>query len=703
MGVYQVRSLSGVVRRLVFTRSAAVCFVVKRNLIPVRMPESGIRADWDMRLYSPEDIPNQVKDLIERSRAIYDRVASVANSEVTYDNVIKILANVERDYATLQAPLEFPQHVATDKTLRDASTEAARQLDDFDVEMSMRKDVFDKIQAFATKGNLEKLEPEAKRYVERLIKVGRRNGLHLPDDVREEIKRIKKRMSELCITFQRNLNEENTVLEFMEEELTGLPNDFLQSLDKTSEGKLKVSLKYPHFFPIVRKAVNEKTRRTIETAYHSRCMAENTPILEELIELRHKQANLLGYPTHVAYITELRMAKTPEAVDKFLKELAVKLGPLWHKERETMLQFKKEECKQQDREFDGCLNYWDCRYYMAMVEEKLYAVDQNQLKEYFPIDTVTKGLLEIYQELLSLKFTEIENGEVWHPDVRMFRVNDAADGQMLGYFYLDLFPREGKFGHAAVFGLQPGCLLNDGNRQVAVAAMVANFTKPTKDKPSLLDHKEVETYFHEFGHVMHQMCAQAQFARFSGTRVERDFIEAPSQMLENWVWEKEPLRRMSGHYQDGSPLPDTIIEKLIQSQTANAGIFNLRQIGLATFDQKIHSVEKANTQQLFAQLFNDITEIPAIEGTNMPASFGHLAGGYDAQYYGYLWSEVFSMDMFYSRFRKEGVMNPTVGLDYRRYILQPGGSLDGSEMLRNFLGRDPKIDPFLHSKGLSVD
>jgi len=667
------------------------------------MPESGIRADWDMRLYSPEDIPKQVNSLIERSRLIYDKIAAVPDSEVNFDNVIKALADIECDYSTLQSPLTFPQHASADKILREASTEASRHLEEFDVEMSMRKDVFDKILAFKKKENLEKLEPEAKRYVERMIKLGMRNGLHLSEDIREEIKSIKKRQSELSITFQRNLNEENTVMEFTEEELAGLQSDFLESLEKLPSGKLKVTLKYPHFFPIVRKASNEQTRLKIETAYHSRCMEENTPILEELVQLRHKQAKLLGYPNHVAYITELRMAKTPQAVEKFLRELAKKLRPLWDKEKEIMLTFKADECKAQGRKYDGCLNYWDCRYYMAMVEEKLYAVDQNQLKEYFPIQTVTKGLLEIYQELLSLKFTEIENGEVWHEDVRLFRVNDAQDNTMLGYFFLDLYPREGKYGHAAVFTLQPGCITRDGTRQVAVAAMMANFTKPTKDKPSLLDHKEVETYFHEFGHVMHQMCARAKYSLFSGTRVERDFVEAPSQMLENWVWEKEPLQRMSGHYKDGSLLPDDVIEKLIKSQIANAGIFNLRQIGLATFDQRIHTMDKANTQEIFNQLFDEITGIPAIEATNMPASFGHLAGGYDAQYYGYLWSEVFSMDMFYSRFKTEGIMNPKVGMDYRQFILQPGGSLDGSEMLKNFLGRNPKVDSFLISKGLDVN
>lgn len=647
---------------------------------------------------TPEEIATKTDSLISQTEKAIASVASIPVKDVSFSNVLKPLTDLETEYTVLRNALDFFQHVHPDKARRDASTEADKKLSAFEVKMSMNKDIFDRIAGLPK----DQQSGESRRYLDRKMKHGKRNGLHLDETLRKKVEEIKKKESELGITFQKNLTEVDIVLKFTREQLDGLPDDFIESLEKSDEG-YHVTLKYPHVFPVMKKCRVSKTRHAVDLNFNSRCKDENSKILQQLVDLRREKALLLGYQNHASFIHEMRMAENPAKVKAFLAALSLKMKPLGEKDIQTMLKMKKEDCEKYQEEFDGKINMWDMRFYATRIEEEMYSVDQAKLKEYFPMETVTKGLLKIYESLLGLRYEKVENPEVWHEDVSLYKVFDAADGRLIGHFYLDLYPREGKYGHAACFGLIPGCLKRDGSRLTAVAAMVANFTKPTATAPSLLLHDEVETYFHEFGHVMHQICSEAENSMFSGTAVERDFVEAPSQMLENWCWEKEPLNIMSGHYKTGEKLPDDMIETLTKSRNANTGVFYLRQITLATLDLELHTMSTTpDVAKVYSDCCSKILGIPATANTCMPASFGHLAGGYDAQYYGYLWSEVFCFDMFYSRFKKEGIMSPKVGIDYRQKILRPGGSIDATDMLKDFLGREPKQDAFLAAKGLTV-
>ncbi|RTG86053.1 thimet oligopeptidase [Schistosoma bovis] len=588
---------------------------------------SGCRLKWST---SVGDIVKRTSTLINYARSVYDKVGS--SKPDTFESVVLPISMFEAEYQTERNAIDFPQHTFPCKAIRDASCDATRKLSDVEVELEMRKDVFEKF--VSVQKNIDSsFSDEYRRYVDRKVQLGRRNGLHLDDDKRKLIEALNKEENQLCIDFQRALNEENTLLEFTDEELTGCPADFIDGLKKLPSGKREVSLKYPHYFPIMQKASNPETRRTLETAFNSRCVKENSPILKRLMELRKERATILGFPTHADFMLDLRMAKTALNVDKFLSNVGTKLKGAQVKETARLLELKKEECDRLGYTFNNCLNPWDTRYYMNMVKERDYSVDEVALKKYFPLATVKSGILRLYQQLLGLRFERVSNAEVWHEEVEMYSVSDSQSDSLLGYFYLDLHPREGKYGHAAVFGLQPGCrrLMNSNNitvdehshspslvtseRQLAIAAMVANFTAPDKE-------------------------------------TGQDFVECPSQMLENWVWNVDGLKALLGTNDD--PIPKDLLASLINSRIANAGLFYSRQILLASFDQAIHT-------------------------TNWE------------------WSEVFSADMFESRFQcaiDGGCLSKSVGRDYREKILRPGGSKDAADMLKDFLGREPNDDAF---------
>ncbi|MBI4346878.1 MAG: Zn-dependent oligopeptidase [Elusimicrobia bacterium] len=612
----------------------------------------------------------------------------------TFDATLREFSNVLADFSDAISAPTFLGEVSVDAAVRDASRACDTDVSRFLVDVYGREDLYRALKAFAGSGHA--LAGEEARLLEKTLLDFKRNGLELPKDKREEIQALRKRIVELETEFRKALGEEKTLVSFTREQLAGVPADMIARLARDGERTL-VSLDYPDYFPFMENASDPAARRELERKFSNRGGEANVRRLAEALKLRREAARLLGYPSHAHFVLEERMAKTPEAARAFLAGLLPKLE---RKGRDELAELARLKEAEEGRGADRAIRAWDWRYYDVKRLRTRYQVDDQAIKEYFPLETVTAGMLEVYQTLLGLVFREVVPADAWHPDVRLFKVTDKADGSLVGHFYMDLFPREGKYKHAAAFTLVAGRSRPDGSYQPPIAAMVANFEKPTAEKPSLLRHREVETFFHEFGHIMHQVLTRAKYRRFSGTRVARDFVEAPSQMLENWVWRADIVERLSGHYREPKrKLPKELLDRMIAAKTVNAGITYLRQAMFASVDLAYHLEPVADTTALWQKVASEISLVPMTPGTHPEAGFGHIMGGYDAGYYGYLWSKVYAQDMF-SRFEQSGPLDPQTGGAYRRIILERGGSVDESASLREFLGREPSDAAFLKSIGL---
>ncbi|RGP80850.1 thimet oligopeptidase [Fusarium longipes] len=683
---------------------------------------------------TPESIAADTKKLCDATKNVLDSVAAnVTADKASFANVLEPILIDENLAATQRRILTFYHHVSTNKELRDASTESERVFNDFGIECNMREDIFNAVDAaFAnrasqdlTKEQAHVLEKERNKYI--------RNGLRLPaGPKRDRFKEIQKRLSELEIQGQTNLNEEKGAIWFTPEELKGVPADDIDvdSLEKgtgENEGKVKLSFKYNHYFPLIKYAINADTRRKYTVAESNKANV-NVPIFQEIITLRDEAARLLGYDNHAALRIEEKMAKSPEAVRSFLDDLRSRLAEGGAREINALKEYKKKDYEERGLSFDDSFYMWDTSFYSRIQKEKEYSVDEAKISQYFPVESTFAGMLKIFEEIFGFVFVELKPEErarlsptgkaediVWHEDVLIYSVwDDEASGSSFnGYLYLDLHPRDNKYGHNANFNLEPGYVTEDGKKHYPVTALVCNFSKPTPKKPSLLKHHEVVTLFHELGHGIHDLAGRTRYSYFHGTSTVLDFVEAPSQMLENWCWTPSVLKSLSKHWETKEQIPDELIEKLVSTKRLNSAIGALGQLTIGLFDMTVHTpesheaVKKLNAGRTWNELRHEIsgTKGPedlgeGLEWGNRHAGIGHFIGGYDAGYYGYLYSEVFSLDMFHSFFAK----NPMDGKEGRRYrhtVLERGGSIPEMEFLKEFLGREPSSEAFYKELGLS--
>ena len=608
----------------------------------------------------------------------------------------------DRTWATTLAPLDrigalmteaygrgpFMTRVHPDKEVRDAASAAEERLTKWTSDLGFRRDLYLAVEDFSATDEAAALEGEQARFLEFVRRDFRRAGHGLEDGDRAEVQRIRTRLVEIGVAFARNIDEFQDGIDVTREQLAGLPDSYVDRLSPGSvEGTYRVSLDYPDYYPFMDEAEDRELRRLLQHKSFNKAVEENTALLEETVALRARMASIFGLPSWAHYGMEEKMAKAPETVESFYEGL---IPPLQQKAAEEMDELRAARGGE-------AVQMWDHRYLHTLIRKQRFGIDPNEVASYFPLQRVLDGMFDITGEVFGLTYEPAEGVPVWHPDVSVYRILDRASGRHLATFYADLFPREGKFGHAAAFDLVPGHEEPDGY-VLPVTAIAANFTKPTATTPSLLKHDEVVTLFHEFGHVLHNSLGHTRLARFTGFNTEWDFVEAPSQIMENWCWTPSVLQRFARHHETGDPIPGDLVEQLAAARDLHIGLFMLRQISFGLLDMAFHGPGEDKDLHQINRTTSEVSGFPFHEGTFYPASFGHLFG-YDAGYYGYLWAKVYGDDMF-SRFEEAGVLDPGVGMSYRRTILEPGGSRDAADLLRGFLGREPAQEAFLRSIGI---
>ena len=643
--------------------------------------------------YQAQDLaPAEAEARVKLEKDLAALIA-IPQAERTFENTIMGYERAFDNYGNALGMSGFLSYVSTDKKFRDAANDLQMQISQYMVDVATRRDVYKAIREYTDTN--PRLDPVQAKLVKEMLIGFKNSGMDLNDADLEKFKALNKEKAEYIIKFDKNIQEYKDPLAVTQEQLLGLGEDYIKKLSKTDDGKYLVTLDYPDYVPFMQNADDEQARKELEFKFNRRGGQENVELLEKTLTLRREIAHLLGYKNHAELRLEDRMAKNPKTVMAFLKDLQKKLKPLGKKEDKEMIAYKNSKTGKNSR----TLYSWESGYWSNKFRKENLELDSEKIKEYFPSQVVIDGMLDLFGGVFGITFEPVDI-PVWHPDVKAFKIKDKASGELVAYFYMDLYPREGKYKHAACFGLVEGEEKQDGTYQIPFVAIVANLNKPSGDTPSLLKHSEVETLFHEFGHVLHNALTKAKYSAFSGTSVSWDFVEAPSQMLERWAWDPQVLKKISKHYKTGEALPDDLIKRMIAAKNFGAGGMYLRQDFFAQYDMTLHTADTTpDTTKLYFELTKKIRGLPLTKGTIPQASFGHIMGGYDAGYYGYLWSEVIAED-FFGEFKKNGIFNPETGLKFRREILEKGGTLDEEKMVENFLGRPADNKPFLKSIGL---
>ncbi len=653
----------------------------------------------------PEHVVPAVRALLEKAEA---NLAKLGPTRTSYAETLGALEEATEPLELVMGIVEHLEGVATTTELREAYNQILPEVSTFWSSISLRDNVWQALLAFSKTPAARELEPTRKRLLEKQLAEFRRQGATLAPAEKAKLAAMDSELGLLTNKFSQNVLDATNAFELLLDDvasLAGLPTSAVEAARESAKAKGKsgyrLTLQAPSLTAVLTYADDSKLREALWRAQNTRSMSgafDNRPLLTKILQLRQERARLLGFADFSDLVTDDRMAKAGARAEAFVEDLAVKTRPAFERENRELAEFR--------RRLEGpnadALMPWDIAYYSEKLRRERYDLDEEELRQYFPAEQVLGGAFLVAEKLFGVRIEQRTDLPTWDAEVRTYELR-SQDAQLLGTFYVDLYPRENKRGGAWMHGL-----IASVPPEPHVAVFCANVSPPVAGKPSLLNHRDVETLFHEFGHLLHHCLSRVDVRSLSCTRVAQDFVELPSQILENWCSEREALNLFARHYATGEAIPERLLEQMRQARTFRAANAQMRQLGFAAVDLALHrqyAPERDGEVLPFARaFFTRYAAAPLPEDYGMLASFSHLFAspvGYAAGYYSYKWAEVLDADAF-SRFREAGVLNPTVGAEFRDRVLAQGDSRDPMDLFVSFMGREPRPEALLERQGLSA-
>lgn len=649
-----------------------------------------------------EDIEKHTKKVAQEFTEQIQELCRIKKDSLSYAHVFGALDSIQSfsDGARWYNVCSALEMVSPDQAVRAAAHTALEKMGNMFVDMlSNNRDLYFLCKEYV-QNNLahEHLLPEQKFFVDHTMQQFKRAGLELDDELFLQVAVVKKELVRLGLEFDAAIAQDSTVVGASFEDLDGLHQDIIDQFAKGQDGLYQLRLDYPTYAHIMSKCTNAQLRKRFYTAFNNRAYPVNHKTLHAIIQKRHELATLLGYKTFAEFDLGDQMVGSVESATLFLDDLIARCKPKVEQEFTELKKIVHPSVQWTD---NNKIQPWDLEFIQTMYKNTYYDLDPNMIAEYFPLEKTVDALLSIYSDFLGITFKQVDYKSFWHDAVQAVQVFTHDNNVLLGTLLLDLYPRQGKYTHACQMTIIPTFKENNGGQHPGLAVVLANFPAPSGEKPALLKLADVRTFFHEFGHALHALLGATSVISLSGTNTKTDFVELPSQLLEEWLWDKDILKRVSSHYKTQQPFSDDLIERIVSLKHFSTGYFVQRQAYLAKLSLAYYSTldDGFDLYQTMEQLYkNIITHVEYSDDTHFYASFGHLYG-YGAKYYSYLWSNVFAQDVF-SFIKNHGLTDDAVGQKYINCILKPGGTQNPTDMLVAFLGRKPNSTAFFSAMGL---